>query len=138
MAEYKFSFPIKIRISDINYGNHVSYAYYLLYFQDARIAYLNSMGFAELNIGDNKGIIVSEVDCKYKRELLLGDEIDVKCRISSMRSKGFEMEYQIERKGEICATAKIVILCFDYNEKKIANLPAIFVQKVKEFEGIWY
>ena len=136
MSEYKFSFPIRIRISDINYGNHVSYAFYLLFFQDARIAYLSNLGFTELNIGDNKGIIVSEADCKYKRELLLGDEIDVKCKVSSMRSKGFEMEYAIERKGETCALGKIVILCFDYNEKKISNLPEVFVKKVKEFEGI--
>ena len=136
MSDYKFSFPIHIRISDINYGNHVSYAFYLLYFQDARIAYLNNLGFSELNIGDGKGIIVSEVDCKYKRELLLGDEIDVKCKVSSMRSKGFEMEYLIERKGETCALGKIVILCFDYDNKKISALPETFVNKVKEFEGM--
>ena len=135
MADFNFSFPLQVRISDVNYGNHVSYAYYLLYFQDARIAYLNNLGFSELDIG-GKGIIVTEVNCKYKRELKLGDNLDVHCKVSSLSSKGFEMDYEIKRAGKSCATSHMNFLCFDYNEKKVSALPEVFSKKVSEFEGI--
>ncbi len=135
MPDFKFSIPLKVRISDVNYGNHVSYAYYLLYFQDSRIGYLNNLGFSEMDIG-GKGIIVTEVNCKYKRELKLGDELDVYCKVNALSKKGFEMDYEIKRGGKSCATSHMNFLCFDYETKKVSDLPVVFKDKVKDLEGI--
>jgi YbgC/YbaW family acyl-CoA thioester hydrolase len=135
MADFKFEFNTRIRITDINYGNHVSYASYLLFFQDARIAYLKNIGCSELDI-HGVGMIISEANCKYKRELLLGDEIVIKCKITNLKSKGFEMEYVIEREGKVCAEGKTINLAFDYKAGKITHLPEKFVADVKAFEGI--
>jgi len=135
MSEYKFSIPVKVRIMDINYGNHVSYAYYFLYFHDARIEYFTNLGFSEMNLG-GCGIIITEANCKYKKELILGDELIIKCKISNIRSKGFDMNYVIERDNVICAEGTTSILCFDYENKKAMGVPEIFLKAVKKFEEI--
>jgi len=135
MKEFKFSIPITVRISDINAANHVGYQNYFLFFQEARIAYLNQFGFSELNI-DGFGMIISAVDCQYKQELHFRDDITVQCRVSHVNRRAFIMEYRIVRADTICATGTTTNLCFDYGAKKIVPVPQAFVRAVKEFEGI--
>lgn len=134
MTDFHFSIPVTVRIGDINYGRHVGYQNYLLYFQEARIAYLSHLGFSELDICGT-GMIVSEVTCRYRRELFLGDVIDVGCRISEIRSKAFVMEYRIARSGTVCATGATINLCFDYAAKKVVALPEPFAAAVRSFES---
>lgn len=134
MKDFKITIPLTIRIAEINYGNHVGYQHYLTYFQEARIAYLGRLGFTEMDIG-GYGMIVSEVTCRYRRELFMGDVIDAGCRVSEIKSKAFVMAYQIEKMNVTCATGATTILCFDYAAGKVVPLPAAFVAAVEAFES---
>ena len=134
MSEFEFSIPITVRIGDINYGNHVGYHIYLLYFQEARIAYLKHLGFSEHDIA-GYGMVVASVECKYKKELLLGDEFRVECRITELKSKAFTMEYRIVRAQIIHALGMTVNLCFDRQAQKVARLPQAFIDAVRTYEG---
>jgi acyl-CoA thioester hydrolase len=134
MKDFKFTIPVTVRVAEINYGNHVGYQHFLSYFQESRIAYLRQLGFSERDIG-GYGMIVSEVTCRYRRELFLGDLIDVGCRIPEMKSKAFIMEYRIEKMNTTCATGATTNLCFDYAAKKVVPLPGEFVAAVKAFES---
>jgi acyl-CoA thioesterase FadM len=60
MEHFNFVLPYSVRVGDINYGGHVSNAVVLLYFQDARIGYLQRLGpYSEHDIG-GCGIILPE------------------------------------------------------------------------------
>ena len=135
MKDLKFSIPLEIRIGDVNYGGHVGYQVYLSYFHEARIAYLKKFGCTELDI-HGYGMIISEVNCKYKKELFHRDEIRVKCGIGQLKSKVFIMEYQIERGDDVCAIGSTTNLCYDYQKKKVVELPLEFVNKLREYEGM--
>lgn len=134
MNPFKFSFPITVRISDINYGNHVGYQHFFSYFQDARIAYLHQFGFSERDIA-GYGMLVAEATCQYKRELFHGDHIIVQCRVSLIRKKSFIMTYQIEKEGLLCATGSTTNMCFDSKNKKVIQLPEAFITAVEFYEG---
>jgi len=135
MNEFKFSIPMTVRIGDINYGNHVGYHVFLLYFQEARIAYLNKLGFSELDIAGH-GMVVGAVECKYKKELLMGDRFEVECRISELRSKAFTMEYRVVKDQTVHTAGSTINLCFDPRDRKVTRLPQAFVDAVRNFEGI--
>jgi YbgC/YbaW family acyl-CoA thioester hydrolase len=135
MKDFKFSIPLKVQINDVNYGGHVGYQVYLSYFHEARIAYLKEFGCTELDI-HGYGMIISEVNCKYKKELFHRDEIRVKCGIGQLKSKVFIMEYQIEKGDDICAMGSTTNLCYDYQKKKVVKLPLKFVKTIKEYEGL--
>ncbi|WP_373497945.1 acyl-CoA thioesterase [Desulfococcus sp.] len=134
MNEFKISIPLTVRVSEINYGNHVGYQHYLTYFQEARIAYLGKLGFTEKDIG-GYGMIVSEVTCRYRRELFLGDVVDVGCRVAEIKSKAFIMAYRIEKMNVTCATGATTILCFDYAAGKVVPLPPAFTAAVAAIES---
>ena len=59
MEGFKFTIPYRVRIADVNYGNHVANSAVLNFFQDARIAYLDNLGgYSELDLGGGCGIIL--------------------------------------------------------------------------------
>ena len=53
-----FSYKYKIVQEDINYGGHVGNERALLFFQFSRMAFFESLGFTELDLGDGKVINV--------------------------------------------------------------------------------
>lgn len=135
MKGFNCSIPLRVRVSDLNYGAHVGYQHFLSYFQEARIAYLKKCGYSELDI-EGTGMIVGEANCRYKKELLLNDVLEVGCRIGELKSKRFTFQYRIERAGIACAEGSTRNLCFDYEARKVVPLPEAFVRAIKAFEHI--
>ena len=135
MKGFRFILPLTIRVADLNYANHVGYQNYLAYFQEARLAYLDNLGYSELDI-DGYGIMIAEVTCRYRQELFLKDSVQVGCRVAALRSKSFRMDYEIRREGSLCAEGHTDCLCVDPHLKKVARLPDRFTAAVKQLEGI--
>lgn len=134
-SNVKFSIPLTVRAGDLNYGNHVAYYNYLLYFQEARIGYLARFGCTELDI-KGCGMIISEARCRYKRELFLGDAIRVYCNVTELKPKRFTMHYQIQRRSTICAEGETTNMCYDYTAKRIVSLPKEFIDDIARFENL--
>ncbi len=133
MKRYPFSIPLTVRISDLNYGNHVGYQNFFSFFQEARIAYLKQFNYTEMDI-EGHGMIVGEANCKYKRELFMNDKFQASCAVTELRSKLFVMEYQILKADAVCAEGFTNNLCFDYKAKKVVRLPEPFVEAIKAYE----
>lgn len=135
MDDLNFSIPLTVRVGDLNYGNHVGHQNYLLYFQEARMAYLRRFGFYEHDIAGFRMVLV-EAGCTYKKELNHRDAIVVKCGVRQLKSKAFIMAYQIEKDGRVCAEGTTTSLCLDRQSGKVVRLPAAFVKAVCDFEGV--
>jgi YbgC/YbaW family acyl-CoA thioester hydrolase len=132
---YKFSIPLTVRAGDLNYGNHVAYYNYLLYFQEARVGYLAQFGCTELDI-KGYGMIISEARCRYKRELFLGDAVQVYCKVTELKPKRFTMHYQIQRRSTICAEGETTNICYDYTANQMVSLPKEFIADITRFENL--
>jgi acyl-CoA thioester hydrolase len=135
MKPFRFYIPLKVRINDLNYGNHVGHQVYFSFFQESRVAYLNQFGFSELDI-EGLGMIMAEAGCRYKQQLLLGDSIQVACAVVELKPKRFTMVYQINKGDTVCAEGSTINICYDYAAQKVARLPEGFVRRIKAFEGL--
>ena len=136
MEGFNFTIPYIVRVVDVNYGAHVANSAVLNFFQDARIAYLKSLGdYSEMNIGNDCGIILPEAHVKYLAEMFLGDELVIGARIINVSRSSFTMCYRIERDGEVMAEGETVLICFDYEKRKPRRLDAVFKEKVGAFEA---
>lgn len=136
MDAFKFTLPYRVRIADVNYGGHVANSAVLNFFQDARIAYLNSLGgYSELDIGGGCGLILPEAKVKYRAEMFHDDELVIGVKISALSRSSFTMEYRIERAGELTAEGETALVCFDYQKRKPRRLDAEFRERVMAFEG---
>ena len=71
---FSFVTVIPIRITDLNYGNHVGNDSILSLMHEARVQFLANYGLAELEF-EGVGLIMSDVGIEYKAELKYGDAI---------------------------------------------------------------
>jgi YbgC/YbaW family acyl-CoA thioester hydrolase len=127
MIGFPFEIPYTVRVADINYGGHVANSAVLNFFQDARISFLRELGdFSETDIGDGAGIILPEAHVRYRAEMFLHDRLQIGVRVKEVRRSAFELEYRIERDGEVTAEGTTALVAFDYGGRKTRRLPEEF------------
>ncbi len=126
LSEYKIS------IGDINYGGHMGNDKALQVFHDARINFLEQLGYTELNMGNNIVIIVVEANVKYKKEVFLHDILETEVWVSKIDGLKWTISYDTKRKNDdkIVLTGSTVMFCYDYKYKKITKIPEDFLAKV--------
>jgi len=131
--KFGFSTEIPVRISDINYGGHLGNDSVLSLVHEARIRFLNALGFTEFNI-DGLGIIMTDAVILYKSEAFYGDMLTIEVTTADFSKRGCDFLFKITNKntGKEVARAKTGIVFFDYSQKKIAHVPEIFKTVVSE------
>jgi acyl-CoA thioester hydrolase len=124
-----FTTNIPVRITDINYGNHVGNDALVSIIHEARMQWLTSNNFTELNIG-GAAIIMADLAVEYKAESFYGDTLNVAVFIGKITKISFEIFYEITTtrndKKVIIANAKTGMVCFDYEARKVTSVPEIF------------
>ncbi|HEY8688869.1 MAG TPA: thioesterase family protein [Chitinophagaceae bacterium] len=123
---FDISISIPVRITDINYGDHVGNDSLVAIIHEARMQFLQHHGFTELNI-EGVGLIMSDLLVEFKNESFYKDVIVVKIGSDNISKVSFELFYQLTttRNNEemIIANAKTTMVCYDYGLKKVAALP---------------
>jgi YbgC/YbaW family acyl-CoA thioester hydrolase len=124
--KFIFKTEIPVRVSDLNYGNHVGNDSILTLMQEARTLFYRSMGFeSEVKLEGNVGQIVSDAAIVYKAESFLGDVLTIEIGIGDHNKYGFDLFYRITKGADHkeVARGKTGIVCFDYEKRKIATVP---------------
>jgi acyl-CoA thioester hydrolase len=125
-ASFCFSTPFAVRITDLNYGAHVGNDNVLSFLHEARVRFLASLGYSEMDL-EGVGLIMSDAALVFKNEIYYGDDLMISIQPAEVSRIGFELIYKIEKKssGQLisAALAKTAMVCFDYSLKKIVNLP---------------
>jgi acyl-CoA thioester hydrolase len=129
-----FSCKIPIRITDLNYGNHVGNDSMLSLLHEARMQWLHSMDLTELDFA-GVGLIMSDVSIEFKKELFYGDMLTISVHAEIKSKIAFDIFYTIERyykdRSEIAVTARTGMICYDYSKKKIASIPSEALGKLQ-------
>lgn len=130
---FHFECPLPIRINDINYGGHVGNDRILLFAHEARIQFLMHHGFTELELGGTS-LLLTRATIEIRKELFFGDALWISVAAINFSSKGFELIYKMEReldsKRELVAAALTSMVCYDYQNKKMDQLPSIVKEKL--------
>ncbi len=124
---FAFTCTIPVRITDLNYGGHVGNDAVLSLIHEARMQYLQSMGYSEMQFAGT-GMIMADAAIEFKNELFYGEQVIASVTASEISKIGFILLYKLEKalNGRLItvALAKTGMICYDYERKKIAALPA--------------
>jgi acyl-CoA thioester hydrolase len=125
-TNFSFTTSIPVRITDINYGGHAGNDTVLSLIHEARMQFLKSHGYSELNF-EGVGMIMSDVGIEWKSELFYGDVVIASITASGFSKVSFDLYYKLEKevagKKVLVAVAKTGMVCYDYNNKKIVGVP---------------
>ena len=134
MGRVKIKFPnekplfqatIPVRISDINYGNHLGNDSLLSIVHESRMQLLSQWGYDELNAAGTS-LIMADVMIAYKGEAFYGDTLTVDIYAEEITAHSFDLLYHIktkrDNKDQDIAHAKTGMICFDYKQRKIEGV----------------
>jgi acyl-CoA thioester hydrolase len=127
--QFHFTTEIDIRISDINYGNHMGNDALLSMMHEARIRFFKNYGCQELDVF-GAALIMSDVAIQYKTEAYHGDVLKIEMTAYDFGVTSFDLFYYITRKMDekVIAVAKTNMVCYNYQEKKMKDVPGAFQQ----------
>lgn len=125
-AAFSFTCSIPIRITDLNYGGHVGNDSVLTLLHEARMQWLRSLGFTEMEFA-GVGMIMADVTIEFKKELFYGDTVIASVGVSDLSRIGFDIIYKLEKESAgkkiMVAIARTGMICYDYEKKKIVSVP---------------
>lgn len=134
MARIKITIPdnkiasvnIPVRITDINYGNHLGNDVLVSIVHEARAQWLRSNGYSEIDV-EGTGLIMSDLAVEYIHESFYGDELQIDISVGEIARVSFELYYTIQttrnEKIILIAKAKTGMVCYNYAIKKVAAVP---------------
>ncbi len=134
MARVKLDIPknkiavitVPVRITDINYGNHLGNDSFVSIIHEARMQWLQMYGFTELNI-EGKGLILADLAMEFKNESFYGDTIEIIIYTGDISKVSFELYYQLTTNRDniiiLLAIAKTGMVCYDFDIKKVIAIP---------------
>lgn len=121
---FSFSTQIPVRITDINYGNHLGNDAVLSLLHEARMQFLQEVGFTELNFA-GVGLIMADAAIEFKAEAFYGDVLKAYVAADEFSKIGFDLFYKLVKGEEetVVALAKTGMICFDYAQRKVTAVP---------------
>ena len=126
-----FTCVLPIRITDLNYGNHLGNDRIVGLMHEARMQFFQSFGYTEMNLA-GIGLILRDLSVVLKKEMFYGDVLQFEIAVHDWTSTGFTIDYRVSRTdaGEkvITALAHTTMVCFDYELRKPVRIPEEVLQ----------
>ena len=129
--KFIFSMDIPVRISDTNRGGHIAFNQVLSFAEEARVPFLESIGYPEQNVS-GIAYIFADVGVIYKKQGFYKQTLRVEVGIGDLSEKGCDLIFKISNSetGEEMYRVKIGMLFFDYRQQKVIAVPDEFKRKV--------
>lgn len=126
-AQFSFATEVPLLISHINYGNHLDNTQLLGVVSEARVRFLKSMGYAEMDV-EGCGIIVADAAVQYRSEAFHGELMRIELAATDFHAHGCDLVWKMSEAstGREVARGKTGIVFFDYEARSKAAVPEGF------------
>jgi acyl-CoA thioesterase FadM len=133
---FTFKTVLDVRVTEINYGNHVGNDSMVSLLHEARLRFLRNLGFGEFNIA-GLGLMVTDLMVEFKSESFVGENLQFEVGVADFNKYGCDFIYRVTcaDEGRLVTLAKTGIVFFDYDDRKIARMPKKFTDVVMPKEA---
>ena len=113
MDGFPFSRRERVRFRDCDAMGHVNNAVYSTYLEEARIGVLGGLS----------SFILARMEIDFRAELRAGEEVEIGTRCPRVGTKSFELEHELRAGGRVVATARSVLVSYDYERGESVPVP---------------
>ncbi|MDP0499272.1 MAG: thioesterase family protein [Verrucomicrobiota bacterium JB022] len=130
-AAFDFELTLPVRLTDLNYGNHLANDRVLALVHEARVAWLHTQGLTELDLGEGVGLIQADAAVRYLSQARWGDTLRLQLAVAEMRRGGFTLAYRISHAAsdQDVAHVQTGFAFFDYARQQVARGPQAFTTR---------
>lgn len=122
-------FPVVVEV-DVAWGDmdsfaHVNNVVYFRYFESARIAFLDRVGWMRSMRDAGLGPIVASTSARYRKPLAYPDRILVGARVSDLQPDRVTVEHRVVSTAldAVATEGQVVVVSFDYRQGKKCPIP---------------
>jgi acyl-CoA thioester hydrolase len=140
LEQFERDWPVTTRIpvawGEMDAFAHVNNAVYFRYFETARIACFERVGYTALMHGAGVGPILAHTECRFRIPLEYPDTVTAATRIADISEQGFLMRYAVfsHRHARIAAEGSGRIVSFDYKAGRKIDLPAAVAERLSTLQ----
>ncbi len=129
---FSFSTITPVRITDINYGNHLGHIGLIGMFHNARVLFLNQHGFDEMNIS-GAGLILLNSTYSFIKETFFNTTLHVSVGINELSKSRLCFLYKAtdQKTGVDVANGQEEFAYFNYEKRKIMRISGQFLDFCK-------
>ena len=141
MADPLAGFPVVVEQAvvwgEMDAYRHVNNVVYFRYFENARIAYLDRVGWMRSREETGLGPIVASTSARYRKPLSYPDHLLVGVRAGELQSDRVTIEYRLvsARWDAVATDGQAVVVSFDYRQGRKAPIPDAVRAAIIELEG---
>ncbi|ENO85392.1 acyl-CoA thioesterase [Thauera linaloolentis] len=124
---FTFRTSIPLLITHINNAGHLDNAQLLGLVSEARVRFMQSMGFTEMDV-EGLGVIVADAALQYRSEAFHGETMAIEMSATDFHEFGCDLVWRIteERSAREVARGKTGIVFFDYGQRRKGPVPEGF------------
>ncbi|MDV2581155.1 acyl-CoA thioesterase [Alkalibacillus haloalkaliphilus] len=136
--EFCFYIPINIRFSETDMFGHVNNVSPFIYFEEARIAYMNEINlFEDLKPGVSKVPVVSDLQCDYLKQIYFGEQIKMYVKTNHIGNSSIDIHYMGKNsQDEICLVGRGRIVQIDSSTGKAEPFTEEQIERLKSKKAI--
>lgn len=130
--KFKFFTDIKIRYCETDMSGHVNNTSYVVYFEQARVEYMESIALFHSDFIT----VTADIWCHYHAEAFFPDVLKIGVRTARIGNSSFDLEYLVTstNSGKIVATGAGTMVILDKDTRKPAIIPKEIREKIEAFE----
>jgi acyl-CoA thioester hydrolase len=136
-TDFPIIFETPVAWGEMDSLGHVNNIVYFRYFESARLAYFERVGFLDEMKRTGIGPILATTKCRFRMPLTYPDSIRIGATAHDLQADRFTMTYCIESQAldAIAADGEGLIVAYDYNQKRKAPLPESVRGAILELEA---
>lgn len=92
MSEFGFTYPISVRMSDMDANRHVNNIVYFEYLQEARARYFQRLWDGDWNASS---VVVANIDVDFRSPVGVEDDVLVDVRVSDVGTSSWTVDYRV-------------------------------------------
>ena len=141
MSDPLGGFPVVVDVpvawGEMDAFGHVNNTAYFRYFETARMAYFEALGYLDVTATTGVGPILAHTDCRFRIPLDYPDRVRVGARADQVTESGFLMHYVVvsERQGQVAAEGSGRIVSFDYRRGEKSPLQPEIAEAIARLEA---
>jgi acyl-CoA thioester hydrolase len=136
MTAFRFGTDVRVRFAETDAQGVAHNAEYLVWFEVARIAYLeeHAGGYQALR---DQGLesFVLESHVRYRQPVHFDDRLRIHARIGELRGARFRFDYEITRDGEVIADGWTSHACIDAGTLRPTRIPTALAEAITKAEA---
>jgi acyl-CoA thioester hydrolase len=135
------AFPVLVEL-DVAWGEmdsygHVNNVVYFRYFENARIAYLDRVGWSASKEATGLGPILHSTSARFRKAVTFPDHLQVGARVTDIQPDRVVFEFKLvsETLNAVACEGQGVIVNYDYRADAKAPIPEAIRAAILEMEG---